>query len=297
MNSFNTCYYEMLNENLVDFSSKINVSFELFPPKNEMSQNNLWNVIGQLKLLNPVFFSVTCGAFLGERNCTYNIAKVVKKQTNVETVPHLTCADLTKEVLEKIAKKYWNNGFRHIIALRGDVKNCERQPKMYAVDLIKLLKGIADFDISVAAYPEVHPEACNAHVDLINLKKKIDAGANRAITQFFFSVNHFLRFRDLCVRHGITIDIIPGIFPIINFNQLCNFSKMSNVTIPNWIHHMFKGLDNNFEISKIIGASIAIDIVKILYKEGVRNFHFYTLNKAEVVISICHVLGIQHKSC
>ncbi|XBC41827.1 MAG: methylenetetrahydrofolate reductase [Buchnera aphidicola (Kaburagia rhusicola rhusicola)] len=295
MHLLNSRYYEVLNEYLVNFHGKISVSFELFPPKNQTAQKTLWNTINQLKFLHPVFFTVTCGAFLGERNRTYDVANEVKNQTGIETVPHLTCAGLTKDELVIIAKKYWDGGFHHILALRGDIENYKDQSKMYAVDLIKLLKSIADFDISVAAYPEVHPEACNAHFDLVNLKKKIDAGANRAITQFFFSVDHFLRFRDLCVKNGITIDIIPGIFPIINFRQLCNFSKISNVTIPKWIYHMFDGLENNFEISKIIGASITIDIVKVLYKEGIRNFHFYTLNKSEIVISVCHILGLKYK--
>ncbi|XBC38768.1 MAG: methylenetetrahydrofolate reductase [Buchnera aphidicola (Melaphis rhois)] len=295
MNSFNSRYYEMLNEYLVNVRDKINISFELFPPKNQVLKEDLWKVISQLKLFNPIFFSVTCGAFLGERNHTYDIANQVKNQTGIETVPHLTCIDLSKDELENIAKRYWNNGFRHIIALRGDVKNHDNKPNMYAVDLIKLLKNVADFDISVAAYPEVHPEAHNSYYDIVNLKRKIDVGANRAITQFFFNVDYFLRFRDSCIRHGITIDIVPGIFPISNFQQLCKFSKMSNVTIPNWMYYMFNGLENNSKISKIIGSSIAIDIVKMLYKEGVRNFHFYTLNKSDVVSSICHILGIRSK--
>ncbi|XBC39280.1 MAG: methylenetetrahydrofolate reductase [Buchnera aphidicola (Nurudea shiraii)] len=283
--------YEVLNEYLVNVREKINVSFELFPPKDLISRKKLFKTVNKLKLLHPVFFSVTCGAFFETRNNTYNIANEIKNQTNIETVPHLTCSNMTKDELVEIAKKYWNSGFRSILALRGDFKNFEKKTVMYAVDLIKILKCVANFNILVAAYPELHPESRSAEVDLINLKRKIDAGANCAITQFFFSTTHFLKFRDLCVRSGITIDIIPGIFPIFNFKQLCNFSKMSNVTIPTWIYHMFNGLENDLKRSEIIGTSIAIDMVKVLYKEGIRNFHFYALNKSNMVISICHILG------
>ncbi|XBC44416.1 MAG: methylenetetrahydrofolate reductase [Buchnera aphidicola (Schlechtendalia peitan)] len=296
MSLFNTRYHELLNEYLANVCDKVNISFELFPPKDDILQENFWRVVDKLKLLNPIFFSVTCGAFLGEKNRTYDVSHAVYQRTKVETVPHLTCIDLKSEELKNIARKYWDNGMRHILALRGDVKDCNIKSYVYAIDLIKLLKSIADFNISVAAYPEVHPEAYNAYSDLVNLKKKIDAGANRAITQFFFSVDHFLRFRDICIRNGITIDIVPGIFPITNFRQLCNFSKMSNVKIPHWIHYMFRGLENDLETSKFLGASIAIDIVKVLYKEGVRNFHFYTMNKLEIVAFICHVLGKRFKT-
>ncbi|XBC38231.1 MAG: methylenetetrahydrofolate reductase [Buchnera aphidicola (Floraphis choui)] len=293
MTLLNKCYHEILNEYLVNFHEKVDISFELFPPKNQIIQSNFWNTVNQLKLLNPIFFSVTCGAFSGEKNRTYDVVREVQNNTKIETAPHLTCIDFTKEELKQIAKTYWNNGIRHIVALRGDIKSSKDKPKMYASDLVKLLKDVANFDISVAAYPEVHPESRSANDDLISLKTKIDCGANRAITQFFFSVNHFLKFRDLCVSNGITIDIVPGIFPIINFKQLCHFSKMSNVVIPNWIYHMFDGLEDDYETIKIIGASIAMDIVKVLYKEGVRKFHFYTLNKSELVIPICRVLGIR----
>ncbi|XBC40801.1 MAG: methylenetetrahydrofolate reductase [Buchnera aphidicola (Nurudea yanoniella)] len=295
MHVFDIHYHEILNEYLVNVREKINISFELFPPKDQISRKNLLKTVQKLKCLNPSFFSVTCGAFFGTRNNTYDISNELKNQIDVEVVPHLTCSNITKEKLIEIANKYWNNGFRHILALRGDIKNFQEKSTMYAVDLIKLLKRIANFDISVAAYPEIHPESSNMQMDIINLKKKIDAGANRAITQFFFSVTHFLKFRDLCMRNGITINIIPGIFPIFNFEQLCRFSKMSNVKIPIWIHHMFDGLEGNFKKSEIIGTSIAIDIVKVLYKEGIRDFHFYTLNRSDMVISICHVLGIKQK--
>jgi len=292
VNSFNIRYHEVLNEYLLNVRDKVQISFELFPPKNEISCENLLQLVDKLKLFNPIFFSVTCGAFLGKKDNTYNISKKVYQRTGIETVPHLTCINLKREELINVAHKYWENGFRHILALRGDVEDFNSKPNMYAVDLVKLLKSVANFNISVAAYPEIHPESFDAHSDLINLKKKIDAGANRAITQFFFNIDCFLRFRDLCVHNGITIDIIPGIFPIVNFRQLCNFVKTSNVTIPRWIFNMFDGLDDNIEMREILGASITMDIVKVLYKEGIRNFHFYTMNKFKIVASACHILGM-----
>lgn len=164
---------------------------------------------------------------------------------------------------------------------------------MYACDLVGLLKDVGDFDISVAAYPEVHPEAKSAQADLINLKRKIDAGANRAITQFFFDVESYLRFRDRCVATGIDVEIVPGILPVSNFKQLQRFATMTNVRVPNWMTSIFDGLDDDPETRKMVGASVAMDMVKILSREGVKDFHFYTLNRAELSYAICHTLGVR----
>ncbi|AAO26786.1 5,10-methylenetetrahydrofolate reductase [Buchnera aphidicola str. Bp (Baizongia pistaciae)] len=284
-------YHETLNQHLMNICEKVNISFEFFPPNNILSEKNLWQVIDKLKLLTPKFFSVTHGTNSKIRaTCTSNIVKKIKKYTGIETVPHLTCINSTEEELKVIAKTYWDSGIRHILALRGDIFNTNCKPKIYAVDLIKLLKSIANFEISVAAYPEVHPEAVNAKYDIINLKRKVEAGATRAITQFFFNIDCFLRFRDLCVKNNITIDIVPGIFPISNFKQLLKFSSVSNVSIPKWLCCMFHGLDNDLNTSRIIGSSIAIDMVKVLYSEGIRSFHFYTLNKSEISFAICKIL-------
>ncbi|HMI76770.1 MAG TPA: methylenetetrahydrofolate reductase [Buchnera sp. (in: enterobacteria)] len=292
MSYFYIRHQEKLNEDLIDLHNKINISFEFFPPKNNILEETLWSTVMQLSLLKPKFFSVTYGANNGERNRTYDIVKSIQKRTGIIVAPHLTCIDMSKHELKKIANEYWENGIRHIVALRGDQLKKSKKIKMYAADLVSLLREVADFDISVAAYPEMHPESISIQDDLNNLKRKIDAGANRAITQFFFDVENYLRFRDHCYKIGINVEIIPGIFPIINFKQMQLFAKMTNVYIPKWIYQIFNGLDQDLATRKILGASIAIDIVKILYQEGIRNFHFYTLNRSDVVYSICHRLGM-----
>ena len=227
----------------------------------------LWNSIDRLSSLKPKFVSVTYGANSGERDRTHSIIKGIKDRTGLEAAPHLTCIDATPDELRTIARDYWNNGIRHIVALRGDLPPGSGKPEMYASDLVTLLKEVADFDISVAAYPEVHPEAKSAQADLLNLKRKVDAGANRAITQFFFDVESYLRFRDRCVSAGIDVEIIPGILPVSNFKQAKKFADMTNVRIPAWMAQMFDGLDDDAETRKLVGANIAMDMVKILSRE------------------------------
>ncbi len=256
-------------------------------------EQTLWNSIDRLSSLKPKFVSVTYGANSGERDRTHSIIKGIKDRTGLEAAPHLTCIDATPDELRTIARDYWNNGIRHIVALRGDSPPGSGKPEMYASDLVTLLKEVADFDISVAAYPEVHPEAKSAQADLLNLKRKVDAGANRAITQFFFDVESYLRFRDRCVSAGIDVEIIPGILPVSNFKQAKKFADMTNVRIPAWMAQMFDGLDDDAETRKLVGANIAMDMVKILSREGVKDFHFYTLNRAEMSYAICHTLGVR----
>ncbi|VTP78501.1 5,10-methylenetetrahydrofolate reductase [Proteus vulgaris] len=236
---------------------------------------------------------MTYGANSGERDRTHSIIKGIKERTGLEAAPHLTCIDASREELQHIAQDYWQSGIRHIVALRGDLPDNTQKPEMYATDLVHLLKGVGDFDISVAAYPEVHPEAKSAQADLINLKRKVDAGADRAITQFFFDVESYLRFRDRCVSTGIDVEIVPGILPVTNFKQLKRFAGLTNVKIPGWMNKMFDGLDNDPETRSLVGASIAIDMVKILSREGVKDFHFYTLNRSELTYAICHTLGVR----
>lgn len=272
---------------------QINVSFEFFPPRTSEMEQTLWNSIDRLSSLKPKFVSVTYGANSGERDRTHSIIKGIKDRTGLEAVPHLTCIDATRDELRTIAQDYWHNGIRHIVALRGDLPPGSGKPDMYASDLVTLLKDVADFDISVAAYPEVHPEAKSAQADLLNLKRKVDAGANRAITQFFFDVESYLRFRDRCVSAGIDVEIIPGILPVSNFKQAKKFADMTNVRIPAWMSTMFDGLDDDAETRKLVGANIAMDMVKILSREGVKDFHFYTLNRAEMSYAICHTLGVR----
>ncbi|MFB9997933.1 5,10-methylenetetrahydrofolate reductase [Providencia rustigianii] len=293
MSFFHANQREALNQNLAELDGQINVSFEFFPPRSAEMEQTLWKSIDRLKNLKPKFVSVTYGANSGERDRTHSIIKDIKDKTGLVAAPHLTCIDANPEELKSIARDYWNNGIRHIVALRGDLPDNSNKPEMYATNLVELLKNEADFDISVAAYPEVHPEAKSAQADLINLKKKIEAGANRAITQFFFDVESYLRFRDRCVSTGIDVEIVPGILPVSNFRQLERFAKLTNVRIPTWMSKMYEGLDNDPESRNLVGASIAMDMVKILSREGVKDFHFYTLNRSELTYAICHTLGVR----
>jgi methylenetetrahydrofolate reductase (NADPH) len=293
MSFFHANQREALNQNLAELSGQINVSFEFFPPRTSEMEDTLWQSIDRLSSLKPKFVSVTYGANSGERDRTHSIIKGIKERTGLEAAPHLTCVDASPAQLCEIANDYWNSGIRHIVALRGDLPAGSGKPNMYATDLVRLLKEVGDFDISVAAYPEVHPEAKSAQADLINLKRKIDAGANRAITQFFFDVESYLRFRDRCLATGIDVEIVPGILPVSNFKQLQRFATMTNVRVPNWMSSMFAGLDEDPETRKMVGANIAMDMVKILSREGVKDFHFYTLNRAEMSYAICHTLGVR----
>ncbi|EFF9079105.1 methylenetetrahydrofolate reductase [Escherichia coli] len=293
MSFFHASQRDALNQSLAEVQGQINVSFEFFPPRTSEMEQTLWNSINRLSSLKPKFVSVTYGANSGERDRTHSIIKGIKDRTGLEAAPHLTCIDATPDELRTIARDYWNNGIRHIVALRGDLPPGSGKPEMYASDLVTLLKEVADFDISVAAYPEVHPEAKSAQADLLNLKRKVDAGANRAITQFFFDVESYLRFRDRCVSAGIDVEIIPGILPVSNFKQAKKFADMTNVRIPAWMAQMFDGLDDDAETRKLVGANIAMDMVKILSREGVKDFHFYTLNRAEMSYAICHTLGVR----
>lgn len=293
MSFFHANQREALNQSLAELQGKINVSFEFFPPRTSDMEETLWHSIDRLSSLKPTFVSVTYGANSGERDRTHTIIKGIKDRTGLDAAPHLTCVDTTRAELRTIARDYWESGIRHIVALRGDLPPGSGKPQMYAADLVALLKEVADFDISVAAYPEVHPEAKSAQADLINLKRKIDTGACRAITQFFFDVESYLRFRDRCVATGIDVEIVPGILPVSNYKQLKKFATMTNVRVPKWMDSMFEGLDDDAETRKMVGANIAMDMVKILSREGVKDFHFYTLNRAEMSYAICHTLGVR----
>ncbi|MFC3913002.1 methylenetetrahydrofolate reductase [Pseudaeromonas sharmana] len=286
---------EALNQGLADLNGKISVSFEFFPPTTEFMEQTLWNSIARLSTLAPKFVSVTYGANSGTRDRTHNVIKDIKERTGLVAAPHLTCIDATPSELRTIALDYWNSGIRHIVALRGDLPpNANELPKMYASDLVALLRDVADFDISVAAYPETHPEAKSAQADLLNLKRKIDAGASRAITQFFFDVESYLRFRDRCAAIGIEAEIVPGILPVSNYKTLQKFAGFTNVKIPHWLHQRFQGIaDDDQTTRNLLGASIAIDMVRVLSREGVKDFHFYTLNRSELTYAICHTLGVR----
>ncbi len=279
--------------------SPIRVSFEFFPPGTESMAKTLWSSLQKLAPLEPEFVSVTYGADGSTRERTHDTVQRVLKETSLTPAPHLTCVGASQTEVDEIAREYLRAGVRHIVALRGDPpKGCERydpHPDGYAfaADLVAGLRRVGDFDISVAAYPEVHPEARSAAADLDNLKRKMDAGASRAITQFFFDTEHFLRFRDACVRHGIDAPIVPGILPITRFSQMLKFAGMCGTDVPASLHQRFDGLDDQPETRNLIAASFAIEQVNALRREGVRDFHFYTLNRAELTYAICHNLGVR----
>ncbi|EOX3339360.1 methylenetetrahydrofolate reductase [Vibrio cholerae] len=285
-------HIDALNQNIAELSD-INVSFEFFPPSSPQMEETLWGSVHRLKTLQPKFVSVTYGANSGERDRTHSIIKAIKDQTGLIAAPHLTCIDATRDELIQIADDYWHNGIQNIVALRGDIPAGGGKPEMYASDLVTLLKSRHDFDISVAAFPEVHPEAKSAQADLLNLKRKVDAGANRAITQFFFDVESYLRFRDRCVAAGIDVEIVPGILPVSNFKQASRFAAQNNVKVPNWMVKQFEGLEDDPVTRQLVGASQAIDMVRVLCREGVKDFHFYTLNRAEMTYALCHTLSVR----
>ncbi|MBC3766029.1 methylenetetrahydrofolate reductase [Neptunicella marina] len=284
---------DALNNSLSQLKG-INVSFEFFPPNSEQMEQTLWKSVERLAPLKPSYMSVTYGANSGERDRTHEVVKRIQTQTGISAAPHLTCIDASRDELKAIAQDYWANGIRKIVALRGDLPKGMDKPDMYASDLVGLLKDVADFDIAVAAYPEVHPDAPNSQFDLLNLKRKAEAGATQAITQFFFDAEVFLRFRDRAAAAGIDIDLVPGILPVTNYKTLVRFAGMTNVNVPDWLHKMYDGLEDDDQTTRnLLGASIAMDTVKILAKEGVRDFHFYTLNRCELSYAICHMLGLR----
>ncbi len=277
----------------------INVSFEFFPPADGAMEATLWRSLERLAPLAPRFVSVTYGADGSTRERTHQVVSRIQRETALVGAPHLTCIGASRAEILDIARQYWDQGIRHIVALRGDSpQGAERyQPHpdgfAYAADLVSGLRRVADFDISVAAYPETHPEAPSAHFDLENLRRKLDAGASRAITQFFFDIDSFLRFRDRCAAAGIEAPIVPGILPITRFPQVLRFSARCGAAIPRWLEERFRGLDDDAETRRLIAASVAIEQVRQLKAHGVRDFHFYTLNRAELTYAICHALGVR----
>jgi methylenetetrahydrofolate reductase (NADPH) len=277
----------------------VQVSFEFFPPNDAAMERTLWESMQRLAPLTPRFVSVTYGADGSTRARTHNVVMRVLKETTLTGAPHLTCIGATQSEILDIARSYWASGVRHVVALRGDPAQGAGTYRPhpggfdYAVDLVRGLKSVADFDISVAAYPETHPEASSAAFDLDNLKRKVDAGVARAITQFFFNTELFLRFRDRCDRAGIRVSIVPGILPITRFPQMLKFAARCGASVPEWLVHEFDGIDDDPETRRMIAASIAIRQVRELQRHGVDEFHFYTLNRSELTYAICHALGLR----
>jgi methylenetetrahydrofolate reductase (NADPH) len=280
-------------------TNDVRVSFEFFPPHTEEMEAVLWQSIQRLAPLQPRFVSVTYGADGSTRERTHAAVARIVRETSLTAAPHLTCVGASRGEIDDIARTYWDMGVRHLVALRGDPPEGQRQYRpradgsAYAADLVAGLRNVADFDISVAAYPEVHPEAPNPLFDLDNLKRKLDAGASRAITQFFFEADVFLRFRDLAAAAGIDSRIVPGILPITRFPQLERFATRCGASVPDWLRERFAGLEDDAETRQMIAASVAIEQVRRLQAEGIREFHFYTLNRSELTFAICHALGVR----
>ena len=277
------------------------VSFEFFPPKTAEMESRLWEVIERLEPLAPRFVSVTYGAGGSTRERTHATVRRIRHETTLEPAAHLTCVAATRAEIDAVARDYWSAGIRHIVALRGDAiaggRSYQPHPGgyAYAADLVAGLKRVADFEVSVAAYPETHPEAQNAERDLDNLRRKVDAGANRAITQYFFDVDLYLRFRDRVAARGIAVPLVPGILPVTNYGQVKKFSASCGATIPAWMEGHFAGLDDDPETRRLVAASIAAEQCRRLHAEGVHEFHFYTLNRADLIVAICHLLGVRAK--
>jgi len=275
------------------------VSFEFFPPATEAMEKTLWESVKRLSVLDPSFVSVTYGADGSTRERTHTAVRRIMSETSLTAAPHLTCIGASRGEVDDIARQYWDMGVRHIVALRGDPPKDQPdyQPHKdgyaYASDLVEGLVKVADFDISVAAYPEVHPDAPDRQFDLDNLKRKLDAGASRAITQFFFDIEVYLRFRDDCAAAGIDANVVPGILPITRFPQLQRFADMCGASVPAWLHERFEGLNDDAATRQMIAASVAIEQVQLLQSQGVEEFHFYTLNRSELTFAICHALGVR----
>jgi methylenetetrahydrofolate reductase (NADPH) len=308
-------------------SEKIAVSFEFFPPGDDAMGKQLWDAIGRLAPLQPKFVSVTYGADGSTRSRTHECVVRMLRETELCVAPHLTCVGASRDEVLAIAEDYRRHGIRHLVALRGDLPGVapsaaapgvavvpgtaapgvavvpgaappgdggvDRGGFAYASDLVRGLARTADFEISVAAYPEGHPESGSVEADVENLKRKIDAGAGRAITQFFFDTDVFLRYRDRCSAAGIGINIVPGILPITRFPQLLRFADRCGASVPEWLRQRFDGLDDDAETRRMIAAHVAIEQVQRLQQHGVEEFHFYTLNRAELTYAICHAMGLR----
>ena len=280
----------------------IEVSFEFFPPKTEKMAETLWDSILTLAPLGPRFVSVTYGAGGSTRERTHATVERILKETPLTPAAHLTCVGSSREEVDAIARDYWQLGVRHLVALRGDPPEAgtkfEAHPDGYrdAAELVAGLKKVAPFDISVACYPECHPEAASPQADIEHLKRKVDAGADRAITQFFFSAECFFDFRDRVAAAGLDVEIVPGILPVTNVAQARKFAAQCGTAIPGWLDRMFEGLDERPAARQLVAATIAAEHCGQLYSGGVRQFHFYTLNRAELAYAICHLLGVRAKA-
>jgi methylenetetrahydrofolate reductase (NADPH) len=282
-----------------DVGGDVAVSFEFFPPKTPAGEASMWDAVKTLEPLNPRFASVTYGAGGTTRDRTHGTVARIQRESRIPAAAHLTCVEASRADVDAVADGFWNAGVRHIVALRGDPPELgakfEPHPEGYrsAAELVAGLTRLHPFEISVAAYPERHPDSPDLAGDLDNLKRKLDAGATRALTQFFFTPETFFRFRDAAAAAGIDAEIVPGILPVSNFAQTRKFAQLCGASIPSWMGRLFEGLDDHPPARQLIAATIAAEMSRKLYAGGVRSFHFYTLNRAELAYAICHLMGLR----
>jgi methylenetetrahydrofolate reductase (NADPH) len=293
-------------------TSPLQVSFEFFPPTDPEMEATLSKSIRRLEPLAPRFVSVTCGADGSTRDRTVEVVRRIRAQSSLTVAPHVTSIGLSRDELRELARNYWGSGIRHLVALRGDAPAAASVDPLApievrggpgstlgadvcrsGIEVVETVRSVAPFDISVAAYPEGHPEARSAREDLDHLKRKLDAGASRAITQFFYDNEAYLRLRDACAQSGIRAPIVPGILPIHRFRQVKRFARRCGASIPEWLENRFAGLDEDAETSRLLGAAVAVEQVEFLRRHGVSEFHFYTLNRAELTYAVCHALGVR----
>ena len=277
----------------------LQVSFEFFPPKSPEMEETLWRAIKRLEPLAPRFVSVTYGAGGSTRERTHRTLKRILQETTLLPAAHLTCVAATRDEVDAVSRDYWDAGVRHVVALRGDPP---RESGHYAAtpggyawasELVAGVRGVGNFEVTVAAFPEGHPESHSVWADLDNLKRKLDAGATRAITQFFFENDVYFRFLDRCHKAGITCEIVPGIMPVTNFRQMTGFAATAGASVPRWLATRFEGLDDDADTRKLVAATVVAEQVQELASQGVREFHFYTLNRADLTFAICHILGLR----
>lgn len=277
----------------------INVSFEFFPPRSGDMESQLWESMMRLAPFSPDFVSVTYGAGGGTRKPTLATVKRILDETDLKPAAHLTCVNATRDEVDAVAREFWNAGVRHFVALRGDVPEGMKSYRPHndgyinAAELVAGLKAFADFEISVSAYPEKHPESPDFMTDIDMLKRKVDNGATRAITQFFFDNDSYERYVERVRRAGIYIPIVPGILPVHNFSQVAKFAGFCGASIPDWLATRFEGLDKDPQTRALVAAAVAADQVMDLVERGVQDFHFYTMNRAQLVYAICHLLGLR----
>jgi len=284
-------------------SGDIEVSFEFFPPKTDKMAEGLWASIRRLEPLEPQFVSVTYGAGGSTRERTHATVARIVRETALKPAAHLTCVQATRAEVDEVVREYWAAGVRHIVALRGDPATgvgtrYEPHPGGYqtTADLVAAIKRIGAFEVSVGGYPEKHPESASIEADIEHLKRKVDAGADRVITQFFFDNVHYLRFLERARAAGIWVPITPGIAPIHNFKQVAGFAGRCGATMPAWLARRFEGLDEDPATTHLVAAAVAAEQVLDLVDQGVKQFHFYTLNRADLVYAICHLLGLRPRA-